>query len=296
MRLNATFLAGFACGAAVFAAGWLAGGARVAIAQAADATPRVETADVVRTSRLEIVDELGTARVVLGTNAFGGALSVRDRMGGTVLVASAVEAGGAALVLQPEPDAPRLVLRATGADRSLRCEDADGRPRAAIADTPAGPESLLAAENGARVALAATGAGGSVVTEAAGGGELVRLSVDDTGGGLVRTAHARTNATLVSIGATVGRHGQVRTMGPEGDALVLLTSSDRGEGQVYTLGEDGRPLVALATRASGPSLRLFGKQGAPMVSIETEVDVESDEEQGTIGVWRQDGSGRSFRP
>jgi hypothetical protein len=50
-------------------------------------------------------------------------------------------------------------------------------------------------------------------------------------------------------------------------------------------------MIALASSASGPTLRLFNREGDPLVILESD-----DEGTGTVNLWRNDGTGRSFSP
>src|SRR5690606_31500178 len=116
--LKSDFLLGMIVGSGLLAAGMLLGGASAtrssnnsdtAAMAAGDSAP----SDLVRARRIEIVDEVGTVLLALGTNKDGGSVSVRDRLGKTTLLASATEHGGTLLLTNTRTGRPAFVVSAT---------------------------------------------------------------------------------------------------------------------------------------------------------------------------------------
>src|SRR5688572_17568270 len=102
------FIIGMLAGAAILGGGMLlAGAARHGTEAAAAPNPTI------RTSQIEIVDELGTVVMVLGVNKDGGSLSVRDRLGKTLVLAGASEHGGALVVTNTRAAHPAFIAQAT---------------------------------------------------------------------------------------------------------------------------------------------------------------------------------------
>ena len=69
----------------------------------------------------------------------------------------------------------------------------------------------------------------------------------------------------------------------------VLTASAQHEGQLYTYDADGQPQIALASRPSGPTLRVYNRSGEAAVTLEPD-----DAGAGTLGLWAPDGDGRTL--
>lgn len=229
---------------------------------------REDRPGIVRAERVEIVDELGTVRVVLGSSESGGALSVRDRLGRTMLIAGTGPGGGV------------LVIN-------------DAETRQAVARIGSGGEggecSLAGTDGVTRLRLAGTPAGGSMHAADRAGRTAVSVQVSAAGAGMVETLDAARSAPLVAIGATGDGQGQIRVNGPDGQPRTIITASERREGQIYTFADDRRPLLAFATDARGPVIRLYNVDGDAAVALDH--DAES---RGRVIVYDRDGIGRAI--
>ena len=245
---------------------------------------------VIRARQFEVVDEIGTVQLVLGTNRQGGSLSVRDRLGRTVLLFATADDSGAMVLTHPELDRPGVVLRATSRGGSMSLNDQSGH--VAVAAGASGEESLRIGDGrgGTAMTIGASAQGAaSMLAYGAEGRRLASLSSDAAGGGLIETYVQ--GRPLVTLSSTIGGHGQIKTMGLEGQALAMLTATGDDQGQFYTFASDGRPLVALASRPGGPTARVYNANGDPAVTIETD-----EQGRGIIGLWREDGTGRVLEP
>ncbi|MCP3903820.1 MAG: hypothetical protein GY715_09315 [Planctomycetes bacterium] len=294
-RRGTGFLGGMTVGGLLVVAGIALGGA--------GGKPPADTADVLRARSLEIVDEVGTVRLVVGTNERGGTMSVRDRLGRTVLLLGAVEHGGMLVATNTKGRQAALMAGATAAGGAVQLFDPAGRRGV----------DLMVGGLGGELGLRSVGAPGpgtdvekqkpalhlrvdenrtgSVTGHDGRGAPRFNLGADAGGGGVIETYRGSGGRALVALSSTVGGHGQVKTTAPNGQTMVIMTATARDEGQVYTYDANGTPLVALASRASGPSLRVFNALGTPAVTIESDT-----EGNGTVSVWKPDGAGRSLEP
>src|SRR5262245_43305822 len=121
MTTTTAFLTGMITGGSLLSIGLLLGGARQSLPQQAPAS------DVVQAKRIEIVDEVGTVVLAIGSNNDGGSLSVRDRFGKTLVLASASEHGGALAVTSAKLSQPILIARAVESGGSLEVMDGHGK-------------------------------------------------------------------------------------------------------------------------------------------------------------------------
>ncbi len=282
MRITSQFVAGLIAGSTALAVGMFLG--------AAGPGPK-SVPGVIQAKRFEVVDELGTVVLVIGANNDGGSLSVRNRYGKTLVLAGASEYGGSLVVTNTTARQPAYNATATEAGGGMQLLNAKGkRIFEALAGEAGGTLHIANQAGQVTATLESTGAGiGTIATFAEDGRELVRLLYSASGG--VIETYNRTGQRLVSLSATVGHHGQIATFGDSGHPLVMLTATGTDEGQLYTYSGDGRIQVAIASRASGPSLRVFNQHGEAVVTL------ESDEQgRGVIGAWDREGSGRTLTP
>ena len=283
MPLRSDFVVGLMAGAGVLAVGMMLGGAP----EQAD-----QVQEVLRARQVEIVDELGTVRLVIGYNAEGGSISVRDRFGKTALLAGAAEHGGMLVVTHSATHAPLLTAGATENGGALQLFNDQGQR---VFDALAEPHGgrVTVATGTARPALRlhpdADGAG-AITAFGPAGGELLKLYADVGGNGVIETFRGEGGAPLVTLSSTVGRHGQVKTTAPDGRPLVLITASADEEGQLYTFDAEGNPMVAIASAHRRPALRVF-RDGKAAVTLECD-----ENGNGSVGVWNPDGNGRTFKP
>ena len=286
-RSTNSFLLGMLTGGGLLLAGLLLGGMNQS-APADGAT--ADVLDVVRARRVEIVDDIGTVRAALGSNTNGGTLSVRDKLGRTVLLSSASDTGGVLVINNTASQHPAFMAGAEAdggamhvfSDQGIRVVEASGRAhgRFTVTNERGVPQVRLDGERAGRI-----------VGFDRAGRPVYQLSMGDRGSGTVQTMQGESGVTLVTLGATVDDQGLVRTASPNGKPLVLLTSSPRREGQIYTWNDAGNPLVALATRVEGATVRIYNPKGEPAITLEPNA-VES----GSIGLWTADGSGRVLEP
>jgi len=254
------FVPGMIAGALLLATGLAIGGAGRA--------PETDPASLIRAKRIEIVDDLGTVRLALGQNETGGAVSVRDAMGRTMMLLG-VATGGGVMVINESDQRTACVRIAAGPDGG---EVAVGRGNTFTGQigtdaTGAGTLSLRDAER--REVVAAGAIAGTI--------------------GRLETFDARSGSVLNSLSATRDGQGQLRINGPDGHPRAVLTASERREGQLYTFGDGGRLLIAVATREAGPALRMFNIDGETALTLELD-----DDEGGRVVVYDRDGLGRGL--
>lgn len=261
------FVPGMLTGAGVLAAGMFMGGLMQKTApQVANSN---QSSDVVTTRRIEIVDQLGTVVAVLGANNDGGSLSLKDRFGRTMLLNAC------------SPDGGMIALSdARNGERAVLLQSTDDGGRLAMF---AGPDRVAAALQAKRQG------GGSLAISNESGVQSVRL-FSELGAGVVET-YSSQGGSLVTLSSTVGQHGQVTTYGPDQVQLVTLTASTEHDGQIYVNQANGKPSIVLASNEAGPTIRVFNRSGQAAASIES-----NKEGQGVIGVWKNDGEGRTFTP
>lgn len=273
------FLLGLITGGCLLLAGILLGGQGAA------------APETIRARQLEIVDEIGTVRLVLGSNAAGGTISVRDHLGRTVLLASAADQGGTLVLGAAGSREPALVASASAEGGLLRLFDQGGTRVGELAARDGGRLALAGTAGREAIVLTSAGGVGTAAGHDANGGRTWALGQNAAGNGVVETYRGATGAALVGLSSTADHQGQIRTNAPNGRSLVLLTASPNREGQLYTYDDLGRPLCAIATRSNGPTIRIFGPEGAPAITLETDA-----EGSGIAGVWRPDGNGQTFTP
>jgi len=300
------FVVGMLLGAALLGGGLLLGGA----GDDDDATR-----DVVRARRFEVVDEIGTVRLVVGDNEAGGTISIRDRLGRTILITGASDRGPVVVLSNPGSTRPAVTITAGADGGSLQLLDTAGRRvlegratdrggRLTIATTvepvtrpdasPAGGPGGRPVRSDSRIAVRLEvdpGGTGILSTYAPDGHPAASMFCDAAGGGVIEGYGAAGHAT-VTLSSTATGHGQFVTSAPNDRPLVLLTATAENEGQFYTFDADtGRPLAAIATRAGAPALRLYNSDGNPAITLELD-----EEDSGNIGVWKIDATGRTLKP
>lgn len=295
--LKSDFLLGMIVGSGLLAAGMLLGGASAtrgsnsnsdtAAMAAGDSAP----SDLVRARRIEIVDEVGTVLLALGTNKDGGSVSVRDRFGKTTLLASATEHGGTLLLTETRTGRPAFLVSATSEGGRSTLFSENGHAAMDIRTT-ADVTTLAVADpqNRPGLVIKAGSDGGSLAAYSEAGAVYARLFADISSGGVIETYEAN-GEPLVSISSTVGGHGQISTFASPGKPMVSLTATANHEGHIYTYNLQGQPLVAIASNPLGPTLRVFNSDGEAAVTLES-----NENGHGTVGVWRRDGTGRALTP
>ncbi|HRQ75247.1 MAG TPA: hypothetical protein PK098_04945 [Phycisphaerales bacterium] len=257
-RTYFAFCLGLIVGGVVFTTGLLLGG-----------MGRVEP-DALRIRDLEIVDELGTTLLKIGSNRDGGSISIRNRFGRTVLLAAAAEQGGAIVGNIGSTGQRAFEMGVTERGPELTITDFDRRGAVRLGFQPEG-----------QAMIACMGPDAS---------PRVRFTSDSKGHGLV-TTYSSAGKPLAVVGSTVHGQGHFTTHGAEGRPLIALTSTVDNEGQLYTYNAAGLPMIALATHTTGPSLRIFNRHGEAIISLES-----GDDDQGEVGVWQRDGTGRVIQP
>lgn len=293
MNVNSDFVRGLIAGVVVFAAGWFFSGAAQRVVPRNPVDGADSTRRLVRAERIEIVDEAGTVLLALNGNDSGGAVSIRDRLGRTAMLADVRDGGGSMLLRHAERDQPAVHARATDAGGDLSLFNSSGRSvvRASVADD-AGRFALAAPSGQTAVNLDVTDERcGRVRTTRRDGSTAVSIAHDAALGGLIET-YSTNQHRLVGLSSTVGAHGRVDTYGPENDQpLVSLTATAEHDGQIYTYNADGRMLIAIASRPAGPTLRVFNAQGEPIVVLQS-----TEDNAGEIGVLDEEGGGRFVTP
>jgi hypothetical protein len=289
MRFDGTqLITGMTIGAALLGAGMLLGGfsRSPVLPQAA--------ADIVRARQVDIVDELGTVVLSIGSDERGGTIQVRDRFGKTLVQAGAGARGGEFTLSTTEGRAAAS-MAAGNAGGGATFFGENGAAEIELGVIPAGPRLALSDGGGHPVAeiRARTETGGVISAFNAKGEVASRLFTDAAGCGVVETYRPRATP-LVSIGSTVGGHGQITTYAGNDKPLVSISASAENQGQVFTYSDAGIPLIALAGRPAPDncaSLRIFNRHGEAVITVEPDED-----DLGEIGVWRRDGTGRVISP
>lgn len=282
-RTASSFVLGMMTGGGLLLAGLLLGGQGTGPGES-------PVQDVVRTRRVEIVDNVGTVRAALGSNAAGGTLSVRDTMGRTALLASASAHGGALVINSTDHKQPAFIAGADAhggamqvfSDAGIRVVDATGGD---------GGQITVASKTGVPSVRLEAGRAGVITGFDPTGRPTYRIDADDHHNGRLATFHPPSGLALNTLDSTPDHHGQIRTHAKNGRPLVLLTASSRREGQIYTRNDLGKLLIALATRMEGPTLRVYNPAGDPAVTLEC-----NGAHSGTVGVWAAGGDGRVITP
>jgi len=308
LKLNSTFICGMLVGAGLLGAGLALGGA--SRQQPQDAS---RPGEIIRTRQIEIIDEVGTSVLVIGSNTEGGSISIRDRFGKTLVLASAAHNGGALSVNRVDgASAVTLETSAHGGEVSVR--NAGGRD---VIDLRAGlGDARIVLKDASGNVLTDLNArerlGGSMNAYSATGEPAAAVYCDVAGGGVVDTYRGK-GLPLVSLASTIGGHGQITTYAGPDRPLVNLTATAEHQGQIYTFnaapqmnaagagapvpqaadGEpNARPLIVLGSQPFGaPTLQLFNHLGELAVSLGA-----TESGTGEIAVWRRDGTGKSMRP
>lgn len=248
----------------------------------------------VQTQRLEIVDEAGTVVMVIGANEQGGSLAVKNRWGHTVMLLSAAEQGGALVVNQAETMKPAFIATATSTGGAFQVMNRDGSRVVDMTAHENGGRFNLADQSGARrIAMSITEQGaGDISTFNQLDVMNARIFADVAGAGALET-YRKTGERIISLTSTVEGQGQINTYGTHENEkpLITLTATANNEGQIYTYDHLGFPMIALASRTTGASLRVFNQQGKPVITLEPD-----DTGTGEVGLWRGDGSGKSWTP
>jgi len=265
---NHQFTTGVLTGIAAMIVGyWLGGWTRPAEVGSAS----LNDADVLTTKRLEVVDDLGTVLAVLGANKDGGSLSMKDRFGRTMVLVGASASGGTIVANQAESGAKSLVLGATKTGGNVAVFESSGGKAAELAATE-GDGGVLAIHRPNDKGIA------------------IRASVNQLSGGLIETLGEQ-NQPLVRIASSDGDQGQITTFAGESQPLIQITSTNDQQGQLYAYGKGSQPLIALASNELGPALRVFNRDGQPVMSLESDADGN-----GVFGVWKASGEGRTIKP
>jgi len=260
------FVSGMCAGAFILATGLAIGGGDAKQGPHAQAHPDVS--DVIRTQRLEIVDDLGTVRLALGHNESGGAVSIRDGMGRTMMLLG-VATGGGVLVIHE-------------ADQRSAC--------VRIAAAPDGGEVAVGRGGHFTGHFAADRSGaGSLILRDAERRETVAIGTAAGRFGQIETFDAHSGNAMTVLTATRDGQGQLRTNGPDGMPRAVLTASERREGQLYTFADEGRPLIAIATGEVGPAVRLFNMHRDAAIAMELD-----EKDGGRVIVYDRDGIGRGL--
>ncbi|NNF42043.1 MAG: hypothetical protein HKN62_03160 [Phycisphaerales bacterium] len=262
------FVSGMLVGASLLGGGLMLGGA---------GDEGSAPTDVIQTRRLEIVDDIGTVRLALGSNEEGGTLGVKDKLGRTIMLAGAGQHGGVLVVTRTETGQAAFTAGATRSGGALQVFDASG---VRVMDA-------LATQDGGQLTIAAAGSPGEPGPGARAGRPAVRLQVASDGSGRVES-FGDTGGPAVTLSAGVGGRGQVTTSAGA-TPLVTLTATAANDGQIYTHDAEGRVQVAIASRPSGPTVRIFNRDGVPAVTLEPD-----ETGQGTLGLWDTDGEGRTI--
>jgi hypothetical protein len=274
-------------GSATLAVGAFLGGA----AQKGSA-PAPDAPEVVQARRFEVVDELGTVMMVVGSNKDGGSISIRDRFGKTMLLATAAETGGTLVLTNSKSGQPAFVATSTEHGGAAQVLNSQGK---AVVESQALAKgasiSIADAAGRTNVALSADDTdGGLISTFSNSGTAAARLFSNVAGDGVLETY--RTNGDpLVSLSSTEGGHGQISTFWGIGKPLVTLTATANHEGQFYTFDGENHPMIALASSPAGPTLRVFNRAGDPLAILEAD-----DSGNGSLALWRKDGTGKAITP
>ena len=276
------FLAGLASGAAMLGVGLLLG------SRAQDEPP---VPGVIRATSIEIVDELGTPRLILGANEHGGAVSVKNTLGHTVLLLGAAEFGGTMVIREQASLAPVVLAGVNELGGELRVQHLE-----------AGVATMKVSRDGARLLLGpplgeplaelntSTGQPGTLVLRNRQGDEAVTVGADESGNGTVET-YGPAGRPIVRLASTAADHGLIYTCDRDGNPLVRLTATAEDVGQIYTMNGAGDILIALASQSSGPTIRLFNTNGEAAVTLEP-----NENGEGEVSVWGSDGNGNTMRP
>ncbi len=274
------FVLGVAAGCLLPTAGFLFGAASTA-----------PPADVIQARQIEIVDELGTRRMVLGASETGGAISVRDHLGRTMLLLGAGPEGGI-IALNRAADQRRAAnIRATDQGAALELFD-DRRDRTVHIQSDRRDSKLELRRTdspGAGIRLDFSQRNNATLRLIHGEQDLLRLGAHALNSGMVESFRAEGDRLIV-LSTTADQQGQLATFAPNDKPLVHLTGTPDHVGQLYTFGPDRRPWIALASHPTGPSLRLFNPEGHPVMAIESD-----DDGAGEIRLWSKDGPGRVIR-
>jgi hypothetical protein len=291
-----TFSLGVITGALALAVGFVLGGAHQneppTLNQASANQAQSPSAQVIQATQLQIVDELGTVVMVIGSNKDGGTISLRDRLGKTAMLLGAAEHGGAMIIRSSATSQPAFIAQADAQGGLTKIFDQQGTLAAETAVKANGTQLHLNDANGRHaISLSANAEEGGAISAHATTGEIAtRLFSNIEGEGVIET-YRPDGAALVSLSSTEGGHGRVTTFAGLNKPLVTLTATANHEGQMYLSEASGRTLIALASSPAGPTLRLFNRFGEPAITLDS-----TEEGKGAVGVWNRDGTGRTVSP
>lgn len=298
MMRDRSFLLGMLTGAALLGVGLLIGRAgRPALAQdrpaMTDEAGKAETVPLIRAERIEIVDEVGTAQVVLGSNAIGGSISLRDRLGSTRLAASATRDGAAMAISHASTKNPVATLAASPTGSTFRLLDPAGKAMVELSrDEQGGLATFSHAGGEPALRIGGDDAPPTRLTASSiDGRPIYRFGADEHDAGLLTLHDPATGSPLIRLASRDGEAGEITTADQTGRPIAAIAASPDGEGQIFTFGAEGRLLIALAPISTGGAIRVHDPAGETAITIEI-----GPEGLPRIGVRDSDGGVRWIRP
>lgn len=276
------FVIGMLVGAMLLGLGMLLGGA---------ARTARQPLDSMRLKQLEIIDDDGIVQLLLQSTPDGGLVRLNDRLGRPMAELGTDRSGGR-IGINHAPGGPAVSIVAEEQGGAIRCLDGGGHAVfEAAGDEHGGRLRLAGVEGKELVRLSVAGRQhGTISCFDQYGTELLSLYGDVNGAGAIET-YTADGERLVSISAATGHFGQLETYNGRGQVLARLGANSREAGQLVTFDATGPALITLGAHANGPSLRLLGASGKPIVTLESD-----DRDGGEIGIWRESGTGRVLRP
>jgi hypothetical protein len=230
MRFNRDFVCGVLVGASTLVVG---------LALGAAAAPGQDATKVVKTQRLEIVDEIGTALVVIGSQSDGGSVSVRDRFGKELATLGATESGGLVKLLNRGSGQKSFVATATNAGGRMQMYSASGSRIFDAASTRNGGLIQVGnARGGPAAVLSCTEAGrGKFSILGTSATPLVLLTATDADEGQIYTLDGQ-KRPLIAL-ATTPEGPTLRMFNKNQEAGVGMMVTEQGEGLVSVFDKDG---------------------------------------------------------
>ena len=228
-RIN-SFVLGMLSGAGILVTGLALGGFAPA--------PH-STAEPVTTTRLEIVDELGTPVLVVGSNEHGGSISIRDRFGSTLALIGATPTGASIVMRDAKTETNTAVLQAdAGIGGGLHLFDAAGNPAVIARAGDDHALRVLGTNDDPLVTLGRNARGdGRLAIAGADGDPIHQASANADHHGTWFVFDADGNATLATGMIDTGPLFQIYNR--FGEPVVMLESNENGAGEVNIQDRDG---------------------------------------------------------
>ena len=276
-----------------------AGASLCSLALVAGIGAKGSAADVVRTKRLEVVDDLGNIILLAGLSVEGGQLDVWNSRGKSVVRIGANSMGGDLKILHHE-GGKVMVASATDQGGALSIMNTNGKESANLATRANGGRLSVSNDNGKSLLEMRSSLGGGEIIGLTGSNQKVfQLLAGETGGTLsvrnpgnganlvlngpaTRLEANRKGARILNLSATE-EGGRINLSNQSGNTRVEIDGTLSG-GRVMIHDNLDQAVVALGSTGSWSGLRVRNTAGAVVVAIG-----DDELESGVIEISHPDG-------